>query len=216
MKTLYFNNLPHYQPVGTIFFITFSLYGSMPTQILEDIKAEKQKRLTKITNPLDRYSHHLPKEHKKDFASFDDLLDKNLSGPQWLKDSKVANIVKHKIHSFDKKYYSLLAYCIMSNHVHLLVDTAIQLEGITEDEINDAYIQLYDVLKLIKGATACEANKVLRRKGSFWQKESYDHIVSDDQELKNSIDYILQNPVKAVLVDDWQKWPHSYVNEKYL
>ena len=56
---------------------------------------------------------------------------------------------------------------------------------------------------------------MLKREGAFWQSESYDHVVRNDVELKRIIAYVLNNPVKAGLVENWQDWPYSYVNEAY-
>ena len=62
----------------------------------------------------------------------------------------------------------------------------------------------------IKGYTARQANLILERQGYFWQHESYDHIVRDPAELDRIRRYILNNPVKAGLVDEWRDWPWSY------
>ena len=67
----------------------------------------------------------------------------------------------------------------------------------------------------IKSYTAKEANKILSRKGTFWQEESYDHVVRSGQEHRNIISYILENPIKVGLAENWQKYPHSFVNENY-
>ena len=36
--------------------------------------------------------------------------------------------------------------------------------------------------------------------GSFWQDESYDHVIRDDNELEILIRYVIENPVKAGFV----------------
>ncbi len=46
---------------------------------------------------------------------------------------------------------------------------------------------------------------MLGRSGRFWQDESYDHWVRDDEELERIVDYIAANPVKADLVAE----PHQ-------
>jgi REP element-mobilizing transposase RayT len=50
----------------------------------------------------------------------------------------------------------------------------------------------------------------------LWQSESYDHIVRDEDEFYRIINYIINNPVKAGLVENWQDWPHTYINEKMM
>jgi len=62
----------------------------------------------------------------------------------------------------------------------------------------------------LKGFTATQANRVLRRKGEFWGHESYDHFVRNENELGRIIRYVLNNPVKAGLAARWQDWPWSY------
>jgi REP element-mobilizing transposase RayT len=67
-------------------------------------------------------------------------------------------------------------------------------------------------LRLLKGRTARACNLELNRNGSFWQHESYDHLVRDEQEMERTILYILNNPVKAGLVKEWKDWPFTYVS----
>jgi hypothetical protein len=70
------------------------------------------------------------------------------------------------------------------------------------------------ILFSIKRYTAREANKILGRKGAFWQHESYDHVVRDGNELSRIIRYVKENPVKAGLVNDWKDWKWSYVRKE--
>jgi putative DNA methylase len=52
----------------------------------------------------------------------------------------------------------------------------------------------------LKSYTAHEANKLLGRTGQFWQHESYDHWLRDEEELERVVAYINANPVRAGLV----------------
>lgn len=73
---------------------------------------------------------------------------------------------------------------LMPNHVHLLVVSL----GDTE---------LESVLKRIKGASSRTCNQHLNRRGSFWQADSYDHIVRSLEQLASFRQYIADNPAKA-------------------
>ena len=73
-----------------------------------------------------------------------------------------------------------------------------------------------EILRKLKGSTSRECNKILNRRGEFWQHESYDHVVRNIDELKRIVNYVLQNPLKAGLVDNWTEWRWSYYNPKYL
>ena len=58
---------------------------------------------------------------------------------------------------------------------------------------------------------AVYANRALERSGKFWQKESFDHYVRDKKEFWRILNYILNNPVKAGLVEKWEDYPFTYL-----
>ena len=88
------------------------------------------------------------------------------------------------------KRIRLLAWCVMPNHVHLVFRI---LPG----------QRLSTVMHSLKSFTANKANKLLGRSGQFWQREYYDRMVRDAEELERAIRYVLNNPEKAGLVE----WP---------
>ena len=63
-----------------------------------------------------------------------------------------------------------------------------------------------------KRFTSNQINKLLNQHGSLWQRECYDHLVRDELDLANVLNYIIQNPVKAGLVEDWKDWHGIFVN----
>jgi REP element-mobilizing transposase RayT len=77
----------------------------------------------------------------------------------------------------------------MPNHVHVL------LTPITGFELED-------ILHSIKSFTATKINRILGRAGQLWQRESYDHIVRDINQLQAYQEYIAANPRKARLTPD--------------
>jgi REP element-mobilizing transposase RayT len=66
-------------------------------------------------------------------------------------------------------------------------------------------------MQSLKRHTARQANRILNRRGTFWQAESYDHVVRDEQELERIVEYVIDNPVKAGLIADGLAWPWTYV-----
>jgi REP element-mobilizing transposase RayT len=122
-------------------------------------------------------------------------------------------MVADEIHRFDNDLYSLVAYCIMSNHVHLLIDTSLQLPADFDPKKWESleYKPLDEIMKRIKGPSAVYANRFLKRKGKFWQKESFDHYVRNEKEFWRIINYILNNPVKVGLVENWEDYPFTYL-----
>lgn len=211
----YQRNLPHYQPVGYTFFVTYRLDGSLPIETIRRLKAEREKELRRISgydNKKFRYQKY--KEYQKIyFGKFDEILDGSNYGPHWLKNKEVADAVKELIHSFDKQYYDLICYCIMPNHVHQVFTPTDKYIKKINKKSNEAGAPFYIVTKILqdlKSKTAIKANKILNRSGTFWQHESYDHVVRDDKELKRICEYVLNNPVKAGLCKSWEDWKWSY------
>jgi putative transposase len=186
----YRHRLPHIHPEGYPIFITFNLAGSLPKDVVEKLKEQRG--------------------HENYFNKYDKWLDKCEHGHQWLKDERIASNVTQKIHSFENKRYELLTYCIMPNHVHLLVK--LMTKQVIKHKGATATYPLTDAVRLIKGSTGRECNLILKRTGSFWQHESYDHYVRDEHELERIIKYILNNPVKSGLVKEWTEWKFTYIN----
>ena len=67
------------------------------------------------------------------------------------------------------------------------------------DERADKDSPLSTIMHSIKSYTALQANRVLGRSGQFWQHESYDHWVRDDEELHRIAAYIDNNAIAAGL-----------------
>ena len=124
----------------------------------------------------------------KAFATLDLLLDQGASGPLFMKMPAIADMIVEAIHynSDQLRHYELSAYAVMPNHVHLLVKPLVTLPKLT---------------KSLKGITAKRANVMLGLTGAtFWQEESYDHLVRNDTEFYRIRNYIEENPVRAGLV----------------
>jgi REP element-mobilizing transposase RayT len=201
-KQFYRRHLPHWQPEGARFFVTFRLKDSIPKVKLWQLKQKYDMLMENVEDATTIY--HL---HKQYFAEYDQLLDTVISGPTYLAAPKVAELVTQELHHFDTQLYDLIAYCIMSNHVHLLIDTSRQFQDGT---ITSTYQNLDQIMKRLKGRSAMAINKYLDRPGQFWQRESYDHWVRSERELLNIISYIVENPVKAGLVAHWKDWKYTY------
>lgn len=210
IKIFYQRHLPHYQPQGCTFFVTFRLAGSLPLHIIQKLKLEHEGQLKLISGIEDQKEKYRSyKEIQLNyFEKFDSALNRYWRNVSWLKQTAVAEKVKEAIHYRDGKEYDLIAYSIMPNHVHMVFGL-INTDKIVGRTDCSTYI-VTTILKSLKWYTALECNKILNRSGAFWQHESYDHVVRDEDELTRIIEYVLNNPVKAGLVDKWEDWRWSY------
>jgi len=191
-KIFHRRSLPHYYPPEATYFITFRLYASLPKKIIEEIEISLQNQKENHFN----FIKHMD-------GRIDEYLEKVKENRLYLKNPQLAEIVANALHHYDKKEYNLICYCIMPNHVHFVFE-----------QKKDA-ISISHLMKSIKGFTAYQCNKVLDRKGQFWKHESYDHIIDSEKELNNTINYVIKNPVKAGLSDNWEDWEFSYLNPDY-
>jgi putative transposase len=114
-------------------------------------------------------------------------LDRAEHGPRFLQQEAIAALVAESLlHGVERGHYQLGAFAIMANHVHALL---LPLQAPSR------------IMKSLKGYTAHQSNRLLGRTGTpFWQRESYDHWVRDQQEWEKIVADIENNPVKAGLV----------------
>jgi Rad3-related DNA helicase/REP element-mobilizing transposase RayT len=176
--------LPHWTKTGSIYAICFRLADSLPPPILEAWRSE---RLTIVENakrerrPLSlEESNRLEKLHSERVESY---LDAG-HGECWLKQPEIAKIAANAFKHFEGKRYHLLAWCIMPNHVHLVVQPL-------------HAVRLPALIHSWKSWIAKEANKLLNRAGDFWQPEYYDHVIRDEQDLQHAVQYAFENPEKS-------------------
>jgi putative transposase len=214
LKTYYRNRLPHIAPPGSTFFVTFRLADALPAHLVAQLKGALYAELDQIEkeNPPNKVEKFFAAK-KRHFGKYDKQLDFEPYGSCYLRQKEVAGAVAHQLHAYHGQLYDLQAYCIMPNHVHLLIDTGIQLTEKDDfyGEIPENYVQLDKIMQRLKGASARYANIFLQRTGEpFWQKDSYDHYVRHGREWERIEAYILNNPVKAGLVKDWRDWPFTY------
>jgi hypothetical protein len=52
-----------------------------------------------------------------------------------------------------------------------------------------------------------------RAHGFDWQRDFFEHRLRHDESLQEKIQYVLENPVRAALVEDWWDWPFTILPE---
>jgi leucyl-tRNA synthetase len=184
--------LPHLTQDGSIYAVTFRLEDSLPATVVESIKQERHRLLTELEkegtlNPSKETSL------KRLFSEkIEACLDSSL-GECWLKEESVNQMLIKALRHFDRERYILLGWCIMPNHVHVVIQP---LRG----------HELSDILHSWKSFSAKEANKLLKRDGAFWQQESYDHLIRDEEDLQKQLAYCVYNRKAAGLKDEGLAW----------
>jgi REP element-mobilizing transposase RayT len=83
------------------------------------------------------------------------------------------------------KLHHLLAFVVMDDHVHVLVEPL----GVPLERLTHSW----------KSFTTHELQRLHRREGQIWQGESFDRVVCNEDELRQKAEYIVGNP--------WKRWP---------
>lgn len=168
--------LPHLDADGAIQHVVFRLHGSLPAATLERLKS-------KTDESDDRR------------LSVDQELDLG-HGTTWLANPVCADVVADALIRFDGSKYDLLAWCVMPNHIHVLIR-------------EKSGWPLGGVIKSWKGYTARVINQHLGRTGTFWAADYFDRRTRDRDQFEATAIYIEANPVKAGLCAEAKDWPWS-------
>jgi REP element-mobilizing transposase RayT len=172
-----YRHLPHWIPEDVAVFVTWRLAGSLPLR---------------RGSEWDR-----PSPFVACLSSHDNQLDHPHSGPVWLQDPRIAEVVASALLHGEsgRRFYTLHAWVIMPNHVHAIFEP---------------HAAMPTIMHWLKSRTARVANQILGRTGaSFWQDESFDHWVRSTDELDALIEYVETNPVKAGLAQSKDRWQWS-------
>ena len=118
----------------------------------------------------------------------DRLLAATSIGPLYMNRPDIAQMVVAAIQYRDPVQYLLHSFVVMPNHVHMLITPKERVEKIMQS---------------LKRFTARRANAILGLTGRpFWQDESFDRLVRNDDEFARITRYIEMNPVDAGLVSE--------------
>lgn len=219
-KEFYRRKRPHLHPPQATLFVTCRLAGSIPKAVLDQWRAarlwldDQIRRTSK--GELDAPAIDLLSFQRRWFLRFEDIVDRARCGPTWLKDPRIASLVIDSLHYRDGKVYRLDAYCVMSNHLHVIFAPFLTERDLQEEpacrglKFRSSQPPLDAIMHSLKSFTAQQANKLIGREGPFWEAESYDHLIRSRDEYHRVMAYVLNNPVKAGLVQRWQDWPWSW------
>jgi putative transposase len=199
--------LPHWDVPEAAYFVTTCLAGSIPALGLLDIEQHRM-RLEREPCPegvtttewrIDRW--------KRTFVHRERWLDLE-PAVRYLEKPELAAEVAKALKHFHGTRYDAIAWVVMPSHYHWVfqpLTSWVNSLGSDSDERSPRQriqhsVNLY---------SASKCNKLMQRKGDFWQRESFDHWVRDENELERIVNYIHANPVVAGLVEQPDQYPFS-------
>ena len=188
----YKRRLPHWELAGSTYFITSHVieelgYPFMFVSVGQAFQpASKHKSVGQAFQPASK--------HKSVGQAFQPANLIKITNPS--QGFHLASIVEESLWFGFGERYSLDAYVVMPDHIHILITP---IRGWT----------LAKILMGMKGFTAREINKIMCRKGPFWQDENFDHLIRDERDWLDKFDYIHRNPIESGLVERPQDYPFS-------
>ena len=189
--------LPHVKREGASYFVTFRLVDSLPKEVLLRFELEHAETLRRL--PAKDTTDLAEEIHRELQRKIERYLDQGV-GECHLRRPEIADTIAGALRHFDGQQYLLDDWVVMPNHVHVILWP---MPDFT----------LSAILKSRKRHTARQTNLILKRTGeTFWQRESYDHWIRNEEEKSRIRRYIRMNPVNARLCnapEDW-KWSSAW------
>ncbi len=95
----------------------------------------------------------------------------------------------------DRLGFKLYCYCLMPDHFHALIGTG------------DSGRSLGEICGAVKSLTTREYWRW--HQGKLWQRQFYDHVVRNEIDFFETLEYIRMNPVRKGLVRTPDEWPYT-------
>ncbi|MGA2241926.1 MAG: hypothetical protein ABSH11_07785 [Verrucomicrobiota bacterium] len=191
--------LPHCDFPGLVQFVTFRLADSMPVS-----RRGEWEHLLKIEDDREKRTR------------LEEYLDRGV-GECHLRDPRIAKIAEDAMLHFHNQHYELLAWCMMPNHVHVLVHVwqvpswkVIQNWKIhVVTEMRRLHLWERRAPPWRKDRSNSNPPRRCSALQSFWQREYWDTFMRDGDQERTAIRYIENNPIKAKLSRLPDEWPFS-------
>ena len=171
--------------------ITLRLADSLPNQV---VKEWREELLASINSPNSEISHKAQTELQQRISHHED----EGHGSCLLSKAEHAKVVQDVLLSGHCTNYKLLDWCIMPNHVHVLIRML--------DET-----PLEKIIKHWKFLTAVEINRLEGLGGTLWMVDHHERLVRDPDHLHDARTSIRNNPVAAGLCAKPEDWLFSGV-----
>jgi REP element-mobilizing transposase RayT len=193
--TVAYRKLPHWSQAGTVCFITWRTFDSIPASVMRRWYADRDDWLWRHgvnAKAVDWRAQleDLDQRLRGEFArTFSERWHRQLDacyGSCHLRQPELSQIVSESLLKFDGERYELTDFVVMPNHIHLLA----------------AFADESAMLKQCEGwkhYQAVRINRAIGRSGRFWQQDGFDHLVRSVEQFEALRRYVALNPTEARL-----------------
>lgn len=138
--------------------------------------------------------HRLPRENYVGEIAVSFTLDVK-SGHETFHTAQIVARCVEILKTVCSRHSTRAVYCFMPDHLHLLL--------IGERPDSD----LWAAVRLFKQQSGFWFAKTFPQ--VQWQKDFFDHIVRDDENLRDAVAYVVANPVVKGMAKEWREYPYN-------
>ncbi len=220
---------PARSAASAVHLLTIRVAGAVTPERLDELRTWREEQL-ELTPPDPKLARkYKTRIQQRYFTEYDRLLDQNRE-VETLLNRRLASLVRRELYR-QQTDYRMLAYAIMPNHVHVVLEAlsrpsgahaaaacAAVAPGVPDrmDERADVNSPLVDYLRGLKAATAEAAAALEGGVELAWHGESFDYWVRSSAELEAIVDYLAHNPVSAGLVRAAEQWFFCSAHDRFL
>ncbi|HKK17618.1 MAG TPA: hypothetical protein VJ952_02960 [Opitutales bacterium] len=187
------DQLPHWVAEHGCYAVTLRCRGSLPKPVLQKLREQVSAQVDINGSDSD---YRL--EQRRLFLSLEHYLDQGL-GFAPFHDRELALKFSRWLSEYNQEGMRFSCWTVMPNHLHLITKP---LRSRSCEEFGRKWV-------LFKMRSTRFLNLSLQRRGAFWQRSWFDRWIRDASELQKWMVYLEQNPVKADLSTEPEKWPGS-------
>jgi REP-associated tyrosine transposase len=212
--------------------LTFRLEGIVSAERLAELRIWRDEQLSLAPTEPRLSREFQTRIRQRFFTEYDYLLDENRE-VVLLADQRLGAMIRRQLLSRVDDGYRLLAYAVMPNHVHAVMEVVQppqsadrttdeqpaerDIFATCSDEEPDEKSPLAEFLHDFKSRTATEGFALLEDGRELkWHSGTFDFWIRTESELEAVIDYIAQNPVAAGLVQSPEQWFFCSAHERFL
>jgi len=130
----------------------------------------------------------------------------------WLDQHAHASWREVLLHTLHRYHLAAPAYCLMPDHMHVLL---VGLAATSDQRRAMSFLRKYSGRMFAvssderHGAEAAPLQNTIHR----WQRQAYDHVLRKEESTRDGfaavLHYVVENPMRAGLVDEGRQWPYS-------
>jgi len=211
--------------------VTLRLEGIVSAERLRELRVWRDEQLALVPSEPRLAREFQTRIQQRFFTEYDYLLDENRENVL-LADQRLGAMIRRQLLSRAAEGYQLLAYAVMPNHVHAVLEVTAPSQAaessddpppdrdvftVCSDEEPDEKSPLGEFLRDFKSETATEAFALLDDGRELkWHSGTFDFWIRSESELEAVIEYIAQNPVEAGLVQSPEQWFFCSAHERFL